>query len=547
MKHRSLIRLSLGLLLAPLSVGSALATEPCPWAGTEDSALCERWNALAERLEQAEQRADTAEQALESMRSALESMEQSLQAMQSGEVADDAGAERARALLDQALAWFDEMLAGAPVSLDLPRDYRFEADGDAYVATFDPAGLAGDGGRLDFGPLRARITPLDADRARIELRLSDSVTVREGETVQAELAIGSQSLQGIWSNRLQAFADAELRLGGLQLAAADAPFDLRIGLIAGAQQLEVDAEDAWEQSQHFALDELQFSMEGQTVTLAAIESTATANGTGYTRLRALSEEIQQLGEQTTETGVPPMALFEAVKEMFDLFGHYALSLEAREFQVTAGDQPLAQIQRFELGSALREGENGASLGFSTGISGVTTPLSPLPPGLTPHAARFELSLDNIPPNLLDEVLRIGMASDELPGPEQEAFWQQQLLQLLMGSGFQLRIVDTYVAADDSRADLSLRAAVAPESMFGGTGELTLQVTGMQKLIDVTGVAQDQSIAPVLAMLTALSDRTEQDGTTVDTFDLRVTPDGKLMLNGKDVTAMAMGGAPPPAE
>jgi hypothetical protein len=96
--------------------------------------------------------------------------------------------------------------------------------------------------------------------------------------------------------------------------------------------------------------------------------------------------------------------------------------------------------------------------------------------------------------------------------------------------------------------MNAHAEVKPESAMGGIGNLSLKIENMQTLIDITGAAQDQSIAPVLAMITAFSQRTEQDGKTLDSFDLAFTAEGKLMLNGKDITALVMpGAAAPPAQ
>ena len=62
---------------------------------------------------------------------------------------------------------------------------------------------------------------------------------------------------------------------------------------------------------------------------------------------------------------------------------------------------------------------------------------------------------------------------------------------------------------------------------------------MQTVIDITGASQDKSVAPVLAMLTAFSNRTQEGEKTIDNFNLKFTEDAKLFLNEKDVTAMFM--------
>ena len=82
--------------------------------------------------------------------------------------------------------------------------------------------------------------------------------------------------------------------------------------------------------------------------------------------------------------------------------------------------------------------------------------------------------------------------------------------------------------------------------MGANGGFTMRIEGMQNLIDASGAQQQQSIAPMLAMITAFSNRVEENGKTVDHFDFQLSSEGRMLLNGKDVTAMFMPGAPPPA-
>jgi hypothetical protein len=158
-----------------------------------------------------------------------------------------------------------------------------------------------------------------------------------------------------------------------------------------------------------------------------------------------------------------------------------------------------------------------------------------------------MALSDIPGQMMHRFIEIGMASEQLSEAEKDDYFQQQLLGLLMGSQLKFDIIDTFVAAESARFDLNAHTEINPQSAMGGVGSLSLKIENMQTLIDITGAAQDQSIAPMLAMITAFSDRTEQNGKTIDNFDLEFTAEGKLFLNGKDITAMVMPGSAPPAQ
>lgn len=554
-----------GLLLCGLlGGGAAQAAEPCPWAGTEHSVVCDQWTAMSQRLEAAQTRARNAEQALQSLQGALQTMEQSLKALGAETpsipevgtttAVPDAEEQRVRGIIDGTLDQIDQYLGSQPAELLLNRDYTLEQQDGTYVATFPEAALSvADQMRIDFGPLRVSVDPLDDDRAGISLRLADILRIREGDKTQAELAVGSQTLTGVWSNKLRNFSEAKLDLLQLQLTIADNPGTATLGHLSADQSLTVAADDSWRQQQNFALADLLLDFDGNRLTLAGVDGQGNTAGNHYSRLRNLSQEIQQISEQSMDTDVPPVELFGKLAEMLGSMDGYQFTVEGRGLQFEQGGQSMGQLGRLAMGADLTREDSGARVGFFTEVSGVTSPLAPLPPDITPDQARLEVTLANIPPQLFERLVQVAEGSKDMSDAEQEAYWQQQLLGMLMSSGLELRISDTYVAAPEARADLNLRAGVDPQAVMGGTGELLLRIVGMQKLIDATGGQQDEGspVASGLSMLTAFSNRIEEDGKMVDVFDLKFTQDGKLMLNNKDVTAMFMPGAgdmpEPPAE
>jgi hypothetical protein len=240
-------------------------------------------------------------------------------------------------------------------------------------------------------------------------------------------------------------------------------------------------------------------------------------------------------------------MLDAVSDIYATFTGFESNVTLYDLNVEQGGQSLASVAQLSLDGGYGEGEDGLETSYAIAVSGLETAMIPAPENLTPHEARIEIGLFNMPENLFQRFIEMGMASENLSEAEQEAFWNQQLLELVMTTGMGIFVEDTYIGADTARLDLSLSAQAAPQSPLGGVGEFSLTIENMQTIVDTLGLANDQQVAPVLAMLTAFSNRTTEDGNTIDSFELQVTDEGKLMLNNKDVTAMFMPGAPvPPA-
>ena len=400
--------------------------------------------------------------------------------------------------------------------------------------------------RVDLAPVLAYVEEQGPGQRVVAVRLGDTLKISNGGNPLATVTLGNQTAAGIWSEAIANFTDFELDYADIKVTMPDQQGALNIGRLGGTQKIAVDPNDQWQQQQTIFMESLQFdSGAGEGLNLAGLHWDIGAAGTQYSKLRSMNEDIQKLVQDNIDAEQPPTALFDYIKEIFGAFEQYQMNLKATGLDVLSGGTPIAQIGEVTLNNSLDgSNEQGGSFAFILGLNQLSSPMAPIPPDFMPHQARAEIALSNIPPNLFGQFIEMGMQSEQLTEEQQDAFWQQQLLGMLMSSQLELRIIDTYIAAESARADMSLRAAVDAASAMGGVGELSLRVEGMQTLIDMTGAQQNESVAPVLAMITAFSSRTEENGKTVDRFDLKFTQDGKLFLNEKDVTAMIMPGAAP---
>jgi hypothetical protein len=456
--------------------------------------------------------------------------------------------QRIRALIDQTLEQLETSVE--PLELTADRDYALSADGATYTATFQHFGLAFDEGAFEAGPVIVTLTVLDGDEISIDTQIANTLTLHEGDELIGELSIGGQALSGTWSEPLEAFRLIDITLEDLYLQVSNEPFEGRIGYLSVQQQLDVATDATWQQAQDLRLDDLQLMIMETDIRLSQLSSGTQLAGKEYPQLRELLARLNELAEQAEAldmTAEAPDAalesvipLFETLSEMSKLIDHYRGSLAGRELTMHEAKDSLGGLDQFTIHSSADNRGELPELGFSLSMDGARSPTQTWPPELLPRSAHFELRLRHIPEDLFNRILHIGLDSEGVHSDLQALYWQQQLLGVLMESALELRIPDTFIATDLSRTDLDLRAAVAPDTLFGGVGELNLYITNMEALIEATGAGQNPTIAPMLAMITAFSERRQgEDGQTVDAFELAVTEQGRLMLNNKDITALLM--------
>lgn len=453
----------------------------------------------------------------------------------------------ARAIVDRILGNYTSMVP--EMRFEFERNYTLAETDDGYETTLPVFDLIVDDTRISFGPVSFAVAPTEDSETEytVDLQLGDAITIKEGETVLANVTIGEQSNQCIWDTELEACTEATGRLAQLKLEIPNNPMQASLASLDYGQTLTVGDSGEWQSEQELALAALQVSAEGTELKLGQLAGAFTMDGSDFEQMQNLAEKMQQLVQENADKlsqddPEATAAMLQSVGDIYATFTGFDSSLIAENLQITQGGQALGGADRLEMGAHYTVEGEAANAGYAIEYAGLQTAMAPLPPNLMPSEARIAIDVVNLPPNMFQQFVAMGLESEKLAEEEQEAFWNQKMMELFMGNQIGLEITDTYVAAQDARVDLGLEAYANPESALGGTGAFLLKITGMQTVIDTLGLANDENVAPVLAMLTAFSNRTEAEGKVVDTFDLKLSADGKLLLNSKDVTAMFMPGA-----
>ena len=539
------------------------AAEPCPWQDDATlSAVCPRWDAMVRRLEAAQQRADTAEQSLNAMEEALAAMERAVKSLTNvppdtpvGELpiviaeaktrtVADPEAQRVRAIIDDVIVFINNKMTPMAGRIELERDYALEpaADSDGYTATFQQAAVTFADIRIDFSPLQITVTPTPSADETLDfsMRVNNVIKGQQDGKTLFELRLGGQEINGSWSEKSKSMQLWHKQFDNMRLTSVDTDpvVAIALGQFVFDHDLAIDGDDNWQQKNTLILADLSFALDEERISLENIDSEIVFNGSEYSQLIALSGTLQNQLEDTAKGNQDSAAVIKDMGDFLSLFGNYSTTLNAYGLVMRTGEDVLAKIDRFNFANGLQQNteQETTKFDYRIALDGIDSGLGVLPNEILPQQLRLEMVVDNIPARLAERLAEIGLSnadSDELP---------RQLMIELMSSKLQLDIIDTYIASLATRADIDAHAEVNPQSSLGATANILLRIEGLPTLIELSGLSQVPGVAPMLVMLGAFSIRTEENGQTIDSFDLSLTEEGRLMLNGKDVTAMFMPGA-----
>src|SRR5262249_26600457 len=112
----------------------------------------------------------------------------------------------------------------------------------------------------------------------------------------------------------------------------------------------------------------------------------------------------------------------------------------------------------------------------------------------------------------------------------------------------LNLTDWRIVGPFAQAQLAGVIEASAEAMMGATGKVKLDIAGLDKLVDAVK-AQSGPQPPELAQLEVLrgfsNRQTGSDGAPLDHYDIELTAQGQMMVNGKEFPLFGGGGGEMP--
>lgn len=466
--------------------------------------------------------------------------------------AADPRTRRSYEVLDRYLDYFPSADAD-DVGLDFNRHVLLEPEGDALVARFDQLSLRGPAFKAAFGPARIEMHWLDDDRVEFRHAMSDTIPMVHEASVVATLRLGSQHWKGVWDTRIDSLESTDLRITDLNLGGEEFG-EIHIDVLSGTQRTEVDAAGDWHQISSFALAGFSV-LDPLPVHIAALNVQGSITGRDFPALlefaryanTGLREELASLDPASPEG---QLAVLEKVASVYELFSGFDARMVLSDLVVGHPDEPMARVASISVdGDFVEQDGDGSSFGYSVAVDGIEADAAGLASELVPRSARLQIRLSNLPPKLMSRLLEIPMATATLEDEDMaEAMAGAALMNMFADSAVRLQILESGVRAEAARLELDLDVRANPDAALGAEGHFLARLVGLSTLLEALGpLAQDEGVAQGVAMLMMFSNRTEENGMTVDTYDIRIGADGAVTLNGKDMTALFGEFAPMPME
>jgi hypothetical protein len=164
----------------------------------------------------------------------------------------------------------------------------------------------------------------------------------------------------------------------------------------------------------------------------------------------------------------------------------------------------------------------------------------------PEAGRVRLEVSRIP-----SLLSLIKDPSPLASGNVQALQGQVMMNgmdALMQSGLTLSLKDSFVVFPAAKITLALLSQVDPQAKYLSTGTLNLAVENPEELLRIVRTySADPEMEKMLATITALADRRQENGQTVDVIEANVDASGKVFINTKDVTSMFFPPTPAPTQ
>lgn len=415
-------------------------------------------------------------------------------------------------------------------------------DGDAYKVTWPALSfVSDDGGRMDVGVITLRVRPRADGTQSFTAELPASIPLFDGtNAANGTITVGSQSTTGVWSPAYETLTGLDMALGTVAGVDGKGRTVLTIGGINGRLDLRPDGGGAlYSGPGTFTLTNLVV----QDETGAQLATIGTA-GTDFTYTRVDLEKTRKVTQaaQANATGADPTPVPAA--DFRGLFG-------GLDFTMTLGDSAFFNPEedfRFSFKNvSMSMGVNGldtssTAVRFAYGHDGLAMTPPPGPADFMPGSAGLSIAALKLPTDAFSQALNIASGKTD---DTTAALVGGLLLGALGQAGSEIRLEKLAVVTPATSGHAAGSATFNAGAAFGADGAFTVTLTGLDNAIKALQPAagrkaakEDQETLAGLTMIQALGQPgKDAQGKDARLYKIDITPDGQLLLNGTDLSAL----------
>jgi hypothetical protein len=438
------------------------------------------------------------------------------------------------------------------------------AAGEAYVVTIpDLQWLPDSSGHFEIGTVSFSLTPDGDDLYRVsDVKIPAEIPHKTADGgTDGSISLPSQQFTGAWSRSLQTFLQLDADLRDIKVVDTTDNFTLALGEIRAKIASTDKGNGRWDQDGALHLSALNVTSPEGLFTLGALDAgsiTRDYNAKGWSavrdRMEAMTESME--GGAPTPAALPDPQLAAALHAASPLFASSNNTITVGAISVR--DPAGAEEFTLPTGTLTFGAE-----GFDQAVGRITLSLNhsglalgdipPVDQDLLPRDLAINIALENLPVQELwkgavDTLSSADMSTDQ--GTSMAMMMFMGLLQQSLVAGkAHVNVTDSHLGLTLASAQLGGVIEASAESMVGAVGKMTVDVTGLDSLVDavIAHGGPESEEATGLQVARGFSTRqTAADGTVTDHYDLEFTPQGQLLVNGKEFsfTGPGTGEAPP---
>ncbi|HYD99432.1 MAG TPA: hypothetical protein VEH84_08620 [Alphaproteobacteria bacterium] len=461
-----------------------------------------------------------------------------------------AAADRAAEIGAAIDAYLAEMASGPDSGVTIDGKTKVTGDGNRFNAELPTLRLGEAGEGLILAGIKLELEPQGQDM-RFRAMLPEAFPIgTKGERI----AVGRHDIAGVWNTSIRNFPQLDAAIDSLTAQDDKGNALLSIGRTAINAKLVEDAQKRWSGYSRLSLADLGFIAPDGTggFSLGRLAAETSIDKADMVKAAALQERATAMQAQAEKE---PEAALKAASDMLGsiagLFSGGATRLEAEKIAFQSKEQGLDfGFDRLALDMGLNGFDSSnASLSTGYGHSGLT--INPQPPfaEFIPGQAAYKISIAKVPSDKLWKSFADYITNSATAGEEQaNAQLMGEMMMAMAAAKSEFRLDALSFAAPETGGEGSGSAAFDAESAMGVSGGFLFKLRGLDRAIAkaVEMGKKDpeaKEMAGVLSMVSTMGQAgKDTDGRDIRTYKIDIAQDGRLLLNGNDLTPLlGMGG------
>lgn len=463
----------------------------------------------------------------------------------------EATEEGAAAIRDGLQSWLDRQFAASGATAE---DFRLDGEvtvtpeGDGYRAVAPPIELYTPDGTIRMAEIPIEIVPMENGWYETSFLLPEVTLLSHDGTVDGRLTIGEQTAEGIFAPEAQMFMSLDIEARDLALLPTDDGLgSLRVDRLIYDTDYEETTAGIYDLPGSFVMEGLAIDDigSGMLIRLGSMEVDTSATGMVLAEWAKFMAGFDALATQSGAIGDAAAAgmMADIMEETGTLVSGMSISVGFHDFFARTPEGTFTAPIFTTGGYVSGLDAPRAELGFSVEAPEYTVDAPDVDPfvRLFPTARRIDIALVNLPTDPLER-LAIGWLRTIAQPNADPSMMLGAMGELAGPESGRLEIREIAFANEISAASLSGEVRPDAASVLGVTGDGAMTISNLGDLIaEMQAIGAFPEAGALLTYLRGMgTPATTADGGIVHSYDIQLTADARLLLNGNEVDYSIVG-------